>query len=486
MAVRYGSLPFDEAIQFFRDKVNVPTDRWNDLLKDAHNRAFMVAGATKTDLLADLRGAVDTAISQGKSLGAFKREFDSIVAKHGWEHTGPASWRAEVIYNTNMRQSYNAGREAQIERIKQRRPYALYRHGDSAHPRELHLAWNNLVLPVDDPWWETHSPSNGYGCSCKKFLLSEADLKRRGLEVGTAPDNGSYEWTDKSTGEVHQIPKGIDPGFDYRPRSPEALTKQLAKQLEAKPPLAERLTPRMVDSAFSTAPGVNAQALSQLLEQLPDASRGALADYLQANPVKTLFIKQGEMGKAGLKLADAVGDYLGVSPVDARYMYQSRRAAKVNGFTSQAWQHVVVKVKSTDRMAKADMAKVMAGVEDAITAAANNNGPMVKYPHGTSGEAFARHWSVSSAVEKSAGESARRLVTWLHEVGHQIHFRAGSQKTNIGEAISLYSASNDLEKFAEWFAAWSLAPDKVAGQWPEIANRIEAILKQATTAGGKK
>lgn len=218
MPVRYGSLPFVEAIAFFRQKLDMPSERWADVWRNAHNRAFMVAGATKTDLLADLRGAVDKAISEGQSIWAFQKAFKEIVASHGWEHTGPASWRSRIIFETNLRQSYNAGREAQIERIKHQRPYALYRHGDSEHPRELHLKWNNLVLPVDHPRWDTHSPSNGYGCKCKKFLLSEADLKRRGLEVGKAPDDGEYEWVDKATGELHKIPKGIDPGFDYRPR----------------------------------------------------------------------------------------------------------------------------------------------------------------------------------------------------------------------------------------------------------------------------
>lgn len=151
MPVRYGSLPFEEAIAFFRQKLNMPSERWADVWRDAHNRAFMVAGATKTDLLADLRGAVDKAISEGQSLGAFQKAFKEIVARHGWEHTGPASWRSRVIFETNLRQSYNAGRDDQIERIKHKRPYALYRHGDSEHPRELHLKWNNLVLPVDHP-----------------------------------------------------------------------------------------------------------------------------------------------------------------------------------------------------------------------------------------------------------------------------------------------------------------------------------------------
>jgi len=30
-----------------------------------------------------------------------------------------------------------------------------------------------------------------------------------------APRIKRYEWVDKTTGEVHKIPKGIDPGWDY-------------------------------------------------------------------------------------------------------------------------------------------------------------------------------------------------------------------------------------------------------------------------------
>ncbi|MBN1104748.1 MAG: hypothetical protein JXL84_15120 [Deltaproteobacteria bacterium] len=32
-----------------------------------------------------------------------------------------------------------------------------------------------------------------------------------------APKIERYEWTDKTTGEVRRIPKGIDPGWDYNP-----------------------------------------------------------------------------------------------------------------------------------------------------------------------------------------------------------------------------------------------------------------------------
>ncbi len=84
MPVNYGSLPFLEAIAFFRNKLNLPTQRWDDLLGAAHDRAFVVAGAMRADLLADLREAVDKAIADGTTIQQFRKAFKQIVAARGW------------------------------------------------------------------------------------------------------------------------------------------------------------------------------------------------------------------------------------------------------------------------------------------------------------------------------------------------------------------------------------------------------------------
>lgn len=239
MATHYGSLPFREQISYFLGKVNVPTARWADLWKEQHDVGFMVAGAAKADLLADFRTAVEKAIADGTTLAEFRKDFDQIVERHGWRYKGGRAWRTRVIYQTNLRQSYNAGREAQmaVPALRRRRPYGLYRHGGSQEPRPEHLAWDGLVIPLDDPWWNTHTPMNGWGCTCKKFMVSERDLKRMGKSVpDTPPDDGSREWVDPATGEAHQVPNGIDPGFDYAPGT--GRVARVREQLDRK---AERL-----------------------------------------------------------------------------------------------------------------------------------------------------------------------------------------------------------------------------------------------------
>lgn len=227
MAAEYGSLPFREQLAFFLRKLQLPTRAWTDVYAAEHDVAFMVAGAMKASLLSDLHGAVEKAIQGESTIQAFRKEFDQVVEAHGWAYKGGRNWRTRVIYDTNVRQSYNAGREAQMAdpQLKKRRPYGLYKHGDSVNPRPQHLAWDGLVLPLDDPWWATHSPQNGWGCKCKKYMLSERDVQRRGLKVGTAPE---VVWEEKVVGvqgpspRVVRVPQGIDPGFEYRPGTSRA------------------------------------------------------------------------------------------------------------------------------------------------------------------------------------------------------------------------------------------------------------------------
>ncbi len=167
MTVEYGNLPFGEAIEFFRSKLLIPTERWTDLWKAMHDRGFMVAGAMKEDLLGDFQKAVAKAIEEGTTLAEFRKDFDGIVKKHGWSYKGSRGWRSNVIYSTNVRTAYQAGRYRQMTDpdVLKARPFWQYRHGHSQEPRQLHLSWDGMVLAADDPWWQTHYPPNGWGCT---------------------------------------------------------------------------------------------------------------------------------------------------------------------------------------------------------------------------------------------------------------------------------------------------------------------------------
>lgn len=78
--------PFAQQVAAFRLRLGnlVPSSAWDDLAGNAHDRGFMVAGAVKADLLADLAAAVERSITEGTGFEAFKRDFRAIVARRGW------------------------------------------------------------------------------------------------------------------------------------------------------------------------------------------------------------------------------------------------------------------------------------------------------------------------------------------------------------------------------------------------------------------
>lgn len=217
---RYGSLPFKEAIDYFNQKAPLPTTGWKDVYGLQHDHAFMVAGANKIAIVEGFSSALQAAIAGDETLADFRKRFDEIVTKHGWDYKGSRGWRTRLIYETNIRQAYNAGREAQMSdpQFQERFPYMEYRHSGAENYRPQHKAWDRMVLLANDPWWQVHSPSNGYGCKCKKFPRSRRWMKRNGrTEPDTAPPDEYRDFIDERTGEVRQVPLGIDPGFDHRP-----------------------------------------------------------------------------------------------------------------------------------------------------------------------------------------------------------------------------------------------------------------------------
>lgn len=216
----YGSLDFAEQSAFFKRKLNLPTAGWTDIYTREHDWAFVVAGANRDAIVVDFREAVQKAIDGG-TLESFRKDFDKIVATHGWDYNGGRDWRSRVIYDTNLSTSYAAGRWQQLQSA----PFWQYVHQDwVSHPRPLHVSWNGLVLERGNPWIETHFGPNGWGCHCTWRGLWSRDLQRLGK---SGPDQAPpIQWVDRTIGQrsaigprTVRVPEGIDPGFEYAPGS---------------------------------------------------------------------------------------------------------------------------------------------------------------------------------------------------------------------------------------------------------------------------
>lgn len=223
MAVSATSLPFREQNAFLRRKLNLTTNAWTDVYTHEHDYAFVVAGANRDEIVSGFRRAIERAIEDGTTLETFRRDFDRIVAETGWSYKGGRNWRSRVIYETNLRSSYMAGRYAQLMAVRESRPYWRYIHSDAVEvPRPLHESWDGMILRWDDPWWQYHFPINAWGCQCGVEALSEDDLRRMGKDgPDTAPPIvfGQRTIGQRSPGgpRTVSVPQGIDPGFEYIP-----------------------------------------------------------------------------------------------------------------------------------------------------------------------------------------------------------------------------------------------------------------------------
>ncbi|KMK68570.1 DUF935 family protein [Puniceibacterium sp. IMCC21224] len=221
-ATEVSGQPFQEQIDFLRQKRIAPSKVWTDTLRGHHDRKFVVAGATDLALVEDFKNAVAQAIDTWDEK-AFARDFDQIVEKHGWSYNGGREWRIRTIFATNIRTSFMAGRLRQMRDpdVVRLRPYWQYRHGDAGTPitpRPQHLAWDKLVLMWDDPFWETHFPPNDWLCSCGVRTLSKGDLKRLGKDgPDKSPEIVMEPILDKTSGQPSEKPKGVGYGWDYQP-----------------------------------------------------------------------------------------------------------------------------------------------------------------------------------------------------------------------------------------------------------------------------
>jgi len=203
---------------------------WRDVWQAEHLNAFVAAKAATADILTDLHGGLLTAINEGWTKERFVDELRPLLERKGWwgkkRQVDPLTGaeqlvtlgtprRLRLIYDTNMRMAHAAGRWERFARSAETRPFLQYRHTPQENPRQQHLKWDKTTLPIGHSWWKTHYCPNGWGCKCYVVSLRAATEVTSDDELQARGDNDLVPWRNKRTGQVEQIPKGIDPGFAY-------------------------------------------------------------------------------------------------------------------------------------------------------------------------------------------------------------------------------------------------------------------------------
>lgn len=267
--VRFPSQAPQAVIDWFKAKRLQPSFSWSDVWQQEHQVVFTVAKAMQLDILRDIHDAALKALTQGQTLQQFSKALTPLLQKKGWwgvkELKDPVTGQSQLaqlgsprrlrlIYNTNLRTAHATGQWGRIQRTASSHPYLRYELGPSKEHRAEHTRWQGLLLPVDDPFWDTHFPQNGWGCKCRVRQVSNREYQsikdRSGL---TAPTITTREWMNPRTGEIKDVPEGVDPGWDYHPGK-ERLTAQLRQMTEklnrADVEQAKRLSRSLVQSTM--------------------------------------------------------------------------------------------------------------------------------------------------------------------------------------------------------------------------------------------
>ncbi|PHR20396.1 MAG: hypothetical protein COA37_15290 [Hoeflea sp.] len=248
--------PVPEAVTgYFDRKVLKPSFSWLDIYGEEHANAMTVAGAVELEVLEAFRSTMSESLGKGEGFETWKEKIATRLTGLGW--FGPSlvkdprgidpdklvnyasDRRLKLIFWSNMNSARAAGQWERAQKSKRFLPYLLYVRTTSIEPRPEHLVFAGTILPVDDPYWNTHFPPNGWLCKCtvRQITRREADrLKTSTAYSGTRPETGpDRPHVNRRTGQVEMIPEGIDAGWHTNPgrTRTQTLIRSVSDRLEA-------------------------------------------------------------------------------------------------------------------------------------------------------------------------------------------------------------------------------------------------------------
>ena len=199
-----------QAIDYLKNKGFKLTFDYDEMLGEAHHKAFTVAKVTRHDVLTDIFNSLQQAQKSGQRFEQWRDELKPDLQKKGWwgkkELTDPktgeikevyiGSRRLRTIFNTNMRVAFNVQRYRQMMKLTQS-VYWYYNAMMLPNTRDNHAAMNGTLLHRTNSFWNTNYPPNGWNCKCKVRAYSKQQAEKRGIKItkGTPKSIADKDWS---------------------------------------------------------------------------------------------------------------------------------------------------------------------------------------------------------------------------------------------------------------------------------------------------
>jgi SPP1 gp7 family putative phage head morphogenesis protein len=112
------------------------------------------------------------------------REFKEICNNISYQYN--SSWLLSE-YNTAIASAQTSARWNEYQESAQEMPYLQYVTAGDDRVREEHAELDGIIRRIDDEFWDTYYPPNGYNCRCDVIQLpgeaTEADIEKYTLPV---------------------------------------------------------------------------------------------------------------------------------------------------------------------------------------------------------------------------------------------------------------------------------------------------------------
>jgi|GEM_PF-1607719 len=154
-------------------KVVLPSEYY---LLDLNSRQYAstVSGLAGLDQIKSVLNAVYKTVETG---GTFQ-DFQDLVEAEG---INLSEAQLDNVFRTNAQNAYAHGKWLHQQRNKEKRPYLEYMAINDSRVRPSHLALDGVVRHIDDPFWQTYYPPNGYRCRCTTRALTEKQAQSKGI-----------------------------------------------------------------------------------------------------------------------------------------------------------------------------------------------------------------------------------------------------------------------------------------------------------------
>lgn len=281
----HGVTP-EKALEFWRTRMGVPASEYVELDEAARAAAFTIAGVQSQRVVDAAKQAIDSALADGITETEFRRRVRAALVEGGDKPLSDE--RLAFVWKQNLATAYGAGRRAtQIDpSVKALMPWGEW-ISQLVGPtrRKHHVQLHGVTLPIDDPFFQSYYPPQGFGCECRvaarpRVRTGNPTQVPGGIEAKMAESgftNPIAQWERTVRGEDLPVGDRPKPPASTTKPAPKPVAPALLKPVAAPPEIVESVRAELAELGIETdLTGLSAPAVDAVRTASVEAAKAGM------------------------------------------------------------------------------------------------------------------------------------------------------------------------------------------------------------------